>query len=101
MNSPPASLLIYIDSPNVRNISRNYHATPTESLDCDGYANKNLLDICTTTTKYLFSTLETCFMSYRSISSTSTPEETELVSLPLVGSTLASSVCTHRNARRP
>lgn len=71
VNSPPASLLIYIDSPNVRNISRNYHATPTESLDCDGYANKNLLDICTTTTKYLFSTLETCFMSYRSISSTS------------------------------
>lgn len=70
VNSPPASLLIYIGTPNVSISPRSFRATPTESFHSNGYTNRNLLNLSTTINKYLFPALETCSMLCRSISST-------------------------------
>ena len=71
VNSPPASLLIDSGKPNVSNSPRSFLATPTASLNSRGYANRNLVARSTTISRYLFPALDTCFMSWRSISRTS------------------------------
>ena len=70
VKSPSASLLIDIGTPNVSSSSRSFRATATLSVDSNGHASRNVLALSTITNKCLIPALETCFMFWRSPSST-------------------------------